>query len=435
MSAEAIGIIGVCLLLFLIFMRMNIGLAMASVGFFGFAYVASMKSALGMLSSTAYHTVAYYPISVVPLFILMGGVISNSGMGEVLFEGAYKWLGHLRGGLGAATILACAVFAAMCGSSTAETVTLGRITLPEMKKYRYSDSFACGCVASAGSLAILIPPSIGLLLYGILTEQSVGLLFMAGIVPGILLTTLFVATVLIITMVHPEAAPPNSVKTPLMERIRILKVMGPILVLIILVLGGIYMGIFTPTEAGGIGAFAAIVVTTVVGYLKPRKLLASISETGKTTAMILMLIIGAFIFMKFLAISKLTFALPRFIGGLGLSPYVTLFAIVIFYILLGMFFEILSGMPLTIPLIYPLVIQLGFDPVWFGVILVLLMEMGLVTPPIGLNVFLLSTVTDVPLGTIFKGVWPFVVAIFVCIMLVVVFPELALFLPKSMMFK
>jgi C4-dicarboxylate transporter, DctM subunit len=434
MSAEVIGVIGVCVLLILIFMRMNIGLAMASVGFFGFACVAGMKSALGMLGMTAYNTVAYYPLTVVPLFILMGAVISHSGLGEVLFEGAYKWFGHYRGGLATATIAACAVFAAMCGSSTAETVTLGRIALPEMKKYKYSDSFACGCVACAGSLAILIPPSIGFLMYGILTEQSVGVLFMAGIIPGILLSALLVSTVMIITAVRPDVGPAGT-RTPFKERLTILKVVGPVSVLLVLVLGGIYVGVFTPTEAGAVGAFGAIVITFIARYLSPKKLLASIVETGTTTAMILMLMMGAFIFMKFLAISKLTFVLPRFIGGLGLSPYVSLIAIIVFYILLGMFFEIMSGMVLTIPIVYPIITNLGFDPIWFGVILVLLMEMGLATPPIGLNVFLLSTVTDVPLRTIFKGVWPFIGAICVCIILVILFPQIALFLPNNMMSK
>ncbi|MEW6663684.1 MAG: TRAP transporter large permease [Thermodesulfobacteriota bacterium] len=434
MSAEMTGVVGICILLILIFMRMNIGLSMASVGFFGFAGVAGIKSALGMLGTTVYNTVAYYPLTVVPLFILMGAVISHSGLGEVLFEGAYKWLGHLRGGLATATIAACAVFAAMCGSSTAETVTIGRIALPEMKRYNYSDSFACGCVACAGSLAVLIPPSIGFLMYGILTEQSVGVLFIAGIIPGILLSALFVGTVLVITALHPQAGPAGS-KTPLREKIRILKVVGPVSVLLLLVLGGIYVGVFTPTEAGAVGAFGAIMVTLIAGYLSPKKLLASITETGTTTSMILMLMIGAFIFMKFLAISKLTFALPRVIGGLGLSPYVALFAIILFYIVLGMFFEIMSGMVLTIPLVYPVVMHLGFDPIWFGVILVLLMEMGLATPPIGLNVFLLSTVTDVPLRTIFKGVWPFIAAICLCLALVILFPQIALFLPNKMMSK
>jgi tripartite ATP-independent transporter DctM subunit len=289
-------------------------------------------------------------------------------------------------------------------------------------------------VACAGSLAILIPPSIGFLMYGILTEQSVGILFMSGILPGILLSCLLVLTVILITTLRPEAGPAGT-KTPFREKIRILKVVGPVSVLLLLVLGGIYMGFFTPTEAGAVGAFGAIVVTFVAGYLKPGKLVASIVETGTTTAMILMLMMGAFIFMKFLAISKLTFVLPRFIGSLGLSPYVALIAIIVFYILLGMFFEIMSGMVLTIPIIYPIITQLGFNPIWFGVILVLLMEMGLATPPIGLNVFLLSTVTDVPLRTIFKGVWPFVAAISVCIILIIIFPQIALFLPNSMMSK
>lgn len=432
MSPETVGLVGILVLLVLILLRMNIGLCMAAVGFFGFCFISGFESGVAMIGTTAYNTVASYSITVIPLFILMGAVISNSGLGEHLYKAAYVWVGHVRGGLAVATIVACAIFAAMCGSSMAEAVTIGRIALPEMRKYKYSDAMATGCVACAGSLAILIPPSVGFLVYGILTEQSIGLLFMAGVVPGIILATLFALTVVIITAINPKAGPAGE-KSSWRERMVMLKIIGPVGGLLLLVLGGIYGGFFTPTEAGGIGAFGAIIITAVSGYLDRRKLFDSIIEAGTTTAMILLLMVGAFIFTKFMAVSQLTTWLPEYIKGLGVSPYMTLLVIIVFYIFLGMFFDILAGMVLTIPLIFPLIVSLGFDPIWFGVLLVVLQEMGLATPPIGMNVFLLSAVTDVPMETMFKGVWPFVGAMMLFIIMLVLFPQIALWLPSGMM--
>lgn len=432
MSPEVTGLVGLGILMALIFLRMNIALAMASVGFAAFAFIAGWNGAFGMLGTTVYSTVASYSVSVIPLFIFMGAIISNSGMGDTLYKGAYTWFGHLRGGLAVSTIAACAIFAALCGSSLAETVTIGKIALPEMRKYRYKDTLACGCVACAGSLAVLIPPSIGFLMYGILTEQSIGTLFIAGIVPGIVLSSLMVGTVALITRLNPSAGPSGE-RSSWLKRIVALKVIGPVIALLVLVLGGIYAGIFTPTEAGAVGAFGAIVITFVTGYLDRKALMESIVEAGATTAVILCLMVGAFVFMKFMTISRLTVFLPNYIQGLGLPPYATLFVIIIFYVCLGMFFDIIAGMVLTIPIMFPIVTQLGFDPIWFGVLLVVIMEMGLVTPPIGMNIFLLSTVTDVPLPTIFRGALPFVVAMFLFIIILIAFPQLALYLPFNMM--
>lgn len=431
MSPEIIGVIGLCILLVCMFLRMNIGLAMASIGFFGFAYISGMKSALGMIGSTPYNTIAYYPITVVPLFVFMGAIISNSGMGTNLFNSAYKLFGQMRGGLCVATVAACALFAAMCGSSMAETLTIGKIALPEMKKYKYDESLSCGCVACAGSLAILIPPSMGFVLYGILTEQSVGVLFMAGVLPGILLSALFILVIMIFTLQNPKLAPPGP-KTPLKEKILSLKITWIVVALFLLVLGGIYTGIFTPTEAGAIGAFGAILITFISRQLNFKTLLASIAEAGLTTAMIMILIIGAFIFMRFMAISKLPFVLAGTISRLGLSPYLIFTFIVIIYLILGMLLDINSAMVLTIPIIYPVITALGFDPIWFGVIVVILMEMGLATPPVGMNVFILATVTNTPMGTIFRGVWPFVAAMLICIVILTIWPQVALFLPSMM---
>ncbi|MFH1646417.1 MAG: TRAP transporter large permease [Chloroflexota bacterium] len=431
MSPEVVGIVGLAVLVVLLFLRMWIGFAMAFVGFFGFAYLEGFEPAFGIVGTVPYTTVAFYPVTVVPLFILMGVIVANTGVSGDLYNAAYKWVGHLRGGLAMATILACAGFAAITGSSSAGAVTMGKVALPEMKRYQYDDGMATGCVASGGTLGILIPPSLGFILYGILTEQSVGRLFMAGILPGLLLTALFIITIVLITARRPQAGPPGP-KTGFKEKVSSLKKTWPVLILFLLVLGGIYLGVFTPTEAGAVGAFGAILITLLTRRLTSRIFVDSLLDAGLTTAMVLMLLIGAFISMRFLAVTKLPFLLAETIGQLQLSPYALITAITIFYLIVGMFLDIFSGITLTLPIIYPTIIALGFDPIWFGVLMVLVMEMGLVTPPVGLNVFVLAGVTDVPLSTIFRGVLPFVVAMIICVIIITIFPEIALFIPSLM---
>lgn len=431
MNPETVGIIGIGLLVVLLFFRLWIGAAMAIVGFLGFAYLGGLNHGFGILGSVPYTAVAFYPVTAVPLFILMGVIISNTGVSGDLYDTAYKWLGGLRGGLAIATVVACAGFAAITGSSVAGAVTMGKVALPEMKRYGYDDSLATGCIASGGTLGILIPPSLGFILYGILTEQSVGMLFMAGVLPGILLTLLFVVVIIIITIMRPSAGPKGP-KTSFKDKMFSIKNTWAMVLLFLIVLGGIYMGIFTPTEAGAVGAFGAVVITSVSRKLTVKTFYSSVFEAVQTTAMVMLLMIGAFIFMRFLAISKLPFLLGDLVAGLALSKYLIFTAIIILYIVLGMFLDIFSAIMLTIPILYPLVMAMGFDPIWFGVILVIVMEMGLVTPPVGLNVFSLGGVTDVPLGTIFRGVVPFVLAMIICIVILTLFPIIALFLPNMM---
>lgn len=431
MSHELIGVLGLCVLIGLIFLRMNIALAMAAVGFFGFAYICGIDIALAMIGSTVFTTLASYSITVIPLFIFMGAIISQSGMGNTIFKSAYTWMGHLRGGLAYSTVVACAIFAALCGSSMAETVTIGRIVLPEMRKYKYKDTLACGCIACAGGLATLIPPSISLLIYGILTEQPIGVLFIAGILPGIILTIMLMGTVTIITKIDPSSGPAGP-KSSWKSRFADMKMIGPISALMLLVLGGIYAGIFTPTEAGAMGAFGSLVITFLSRHLTYKKFINSVVEAGATTAMLLALLVGAFIFMKFMTISKLSIFLPSYIEYLGLPAWGTLVLIVVFYIFLGMFFDILAAMVLTIPIIFPIIVSLGFDPIWFGVLLVVLQELGLVTPPIGMNIFLLSGATGVPITTIYRGVLPFVITIGIFLVFMMIFPQISLYLPNLM---
>lgn len=431
MSPELIGILGIAAVVVLLIARMWIGLAMAVVGFLGLLYLKGLDSAFGVLGTVPFKYIAFYPMSAIPLFVFMATVISNTGIGANLFNTAHKWLGQLRGGLAMASVLACGGLAAIMGDSVAEVVTMSKVAVPEMRKYKYDSQLASGCVAAGGTLGILIPPSLGFIMYGILTEQSIGMLFMAGILPGILLTLLFMVTITTITAFRPSAGPPGP-RTSVKEKIVSLKNTWHMLLLFVLIIGGIYEGVFTPTEAGAVGAFGAIVISAASRRLTLKSFFDSLLEATKITAMIMLLIVGAFILMKFLAISKFPFMLAGTISGLPLPPYAIFAGIIVLYILLGMFLDVFAAVVLTIPVIYPLVISMGFDPIWFGVIIVLVLEMGLITPPVGMNVFALAGVTGIPLHTIFRGVLPFVVAMIICVILLAFFPQIALFIPSKM---
>ncbi len=431
MSPVQVGLLGIVLLLLLLFSRIWIGVAMALVGFLGFAYLGSLEGALSLLKVVPLRFIADYTLSVVPLFILMGVVTYEAGISEDLYRTAHKWLGQQPGGLAVATIGACAAFSATCGSSTACAVIMSKIALPEMKKYNYDTRLAAGTVAAGGTLGILIPPSLGFILYAILTESSVGMLFMAGIFPGLLLATLFSISIILITRRN-EQLNLRQPKITFKEKIISLKHTGPMLALFFLVIGGLYMGVFTPGEAGAIGAFGAIVIGIARKRLSYRKFLAALVETGQTTCMMLFLLLGAMIFMRFMAISNLPFALAALLEEIQMSRYLVLAVMLFIYILLGMFLDIISSQILTIPIIFPVVLAMNFDPIWFGVLMIVIQEMGLITPPIGLNVFMVSGASDVPVGTIFAGVWPFVIAMAICIILIILFPQIALFLPNTM---
>jgi tripartite ATP-independent transporter DctM subunit len=331
-----------------------------------------------------------------------------------------------------ATITACGGFAAISGSSLAAAATMGMVALPEMKRFKYDDALATGCIAAGGTLGILIPPSTVMIIYGILTEQPIATLFIAGITPGILLTLLFILTIYIMTKIKPALGPPGP-NFPLKEKIYSLKDTWSILTLFVLVIGGLYTGWFTPTEAAGVGAFGAFVITVIKKKLTWENLTDSLSQTIRTTAMVFLILIGAHIFGYFLTISQIPDQLSILASETGLNRHVILALLILAYIILGCFMEGLAIMVLTIPIVYPLILELGFDPIWFGVIITLVMEMSLITPPVGMNVFIISGIAkDVPMYRIFRGVLPFWVAMLVCIILVILFPQLALFLPQTM---
>jgi C4-dicarboxylate transporter DctM subunit len=431
MSPEIIGLIGLAVLLILLFSGMWIGAAMATVGFVGYAVIVGIKPAFGMVSQIPFTTMAWYPMTCVPLFVFMGIVIFYSGVGKDLYETAYTLVGQLRGGLAMATVIACALFAAITGVSSPALATLGKVAVPEMRKYKYDEKLTCGSLVCAGTMAFLIPPSVTFIIYGILTETSIARLFMAGFFPGILLSALFVATITIITRLNPKAGPAGP-KTSFKAKVVSLRLTWPVLLLFLVVLGGIYGGVFTPTEAGAIGAFGALVISIAMGRLNFKNFIAALLEGGQTTAFIMLLIIGAYILMKFLAVSKLTLLLGSTVANLAVPPMAIFAAIAILYIILGMFLDIVSAVILTIPVLYPVVLTLGFDPIWYGVMIVILIEMGLVTPPVGMDAFVLSGITGIPLGTVFRGAVPFLIAVVICIVLLAIFPQIALFLPSTM---
>jgi C4-dicarboxylate transporter DctM subunit len=432
MSPEITGIIGIIIMFILMALRMYIGMAMAIVGFLGLCFLIGFDSAMGILGITPLTEGSSYTLSVIPLFVLMGQFAFISGISTDIYSTVYAWMGHMKGGLAMATILACAGFAAICGSSLATGATMGMVAIPEMKKYRYDDRLSTGCVAAGGTLGILIPPSIGFVIYGILTEVSIGKLLMAGFIPGILLTFIFIITVYIQCKINPGMGP-RGLKTTWKEKIKSLASTWGMLLLFIIVMGGIYTGIFTPTEAAGVGAFGAFIFSLLKGKINMKRLVWCLLETGKTTAMIFLIIIGANIFSTFLGLARIPMGLADFIVTLALPKIAILTGIILIFIALGSVMDCYAIMILTVPVIFPVIETLQIDPIWFGVIMVIVLEIGLITPPVGLNVFVIKNAApDVPLTTMFKGIWPFLVSAFIAIVLLIIFPQIALFLPSFM---
>ena len=431
MSPVVVGTIGVALLLILLAIRLPVGFAMALIGLSGFVYLVSPEGGLSMAARACWDQFASYNFSVIPLFILMGQFAFFSGISGRLYKSAYNWLGHMRGGLAMATIGACAGFAAICGSSTATVATMGAVALPEMKKYKYDSALATGCIAAGGSMGILIPPSVILIIYGIMTEQSIGSLFAAGFVPGLLEAFLYIVTISIICKLNPNLGP-RGPKISLKS-----KIMGlwggtaETLAIFILVIGGLFGGWFTPTEAAGVGAFAVLVLSIVLRRINWKGFTTSIYTTTGTTAMILIIVLGAIIFNKFIAVTRVPFALADWVVGLNLPPLVIMLMIIIVYLIGGCFMDALGLILLTVPIFFPVAMSLGFNPIWFGIIITRVSEIGVITPPVGMNVYVMKGVApDVPLITIFKGILPFLLADVLSVILLVFVPQISLYLPS-----
>jgi len=437
MTPTAIGIIGIVLMLALFMTRMPVSYVMALVGYVGFSVVISGKGGMGLLSRNVYEAFSSYGLTTIPLFILMGQLAFNSGIGRRLYDTAYKYLGSTRGGLAMATVTACTAFGAVCGSSPATAATMATVGLPEMRRYGYSDKLAAGSVASGGSMGMIMPPSVVMIVYGILTEQSIGALFIAGVIPAIVLTILFIITIYIWCRMNPKLGPPGE-KFTWKEKIRSLSGMSDTLIVFILVIGGMFVGLFTPTEAAAVGAFGVLVLSLIRRRLTWKGFVSSLEETLRTSCMVMMLIAGAVIFGKFLAVTRIPFNIAGWIGGFNLPPYLILAAIVTVYFIGGCIMDALALVMLTIPIFYPVVTHLGYDPIWFGVIIVLVTQMGVITPPVGINVYVVFGVAQglenggIPLETIFEGILPFVAAIIIGIVIMTIFPGIVMYLPNIM---
>ena len=430
MSSVTIGIIGIGVLLILFLLRMPVAFAMALTGFLGFSYLVSPSVALSLMSHDFFEQFSSYSLSVITAFMLMGTLSSATGVSRRLYDAAHIWMGRLPGSLAIATVAASAAFSAVCGSSPAATGTMAKVAFPEMKRHGYDAGLASGCIASAGTLGILIPPSTILILYGILTEQSIGKLFIAGVFPGLLLACLFVATV-IITCVHNRALAPLGTSTPWKEKIKALSGIVETLIIFCLVIGGIFLGWFTPTQAGAIGVAGVLFLGLIKRDLKWRAFIESMKDGVRLTCMVICLITGGVIFGHFIAISCIPFVLTSWIEGLPLSPVAILGIICLAYFVAGCFVDAMALIVLTIPIIYPLILHLGFDPIWFGVIIVLICQIGVITPPVGINVYVMKGLApEVPLESIFRGVLPYLVALIVALGILIACPQIVTFLPS-----
>ncbi|WP_088036024.1 TRAP transporter large permease [Evansella clarkii] len=433
MSPELIGVLGLILLLILFLLKIPVGIALLVVGLVGTGLIRGWDIALLQLGRTPFDTAFSYSLSVIPLFILMGMVLSYCGLGRDLYKAVDNWIGHVRGGLAMATIGTAAIFSAISGSVNATTATVAKITLPEMEKFNYKPTLSTACVAAGGTLGILIPPSVILILYGILTGENIGALLIAGIIPGILQIILFVITIAILIRRNPDLAPARAEKATMSKRFTSLKPVWPILALFIISVGGIYAGIFTPTEAAGVGAFGAFLFAFVTRRLTFKNLRDSLDDTVRLTAMIFLILIGANLFSQFLTISRIPVEVTNYVSGLDVSPYIILFLILVVLFILGLFIEGLSIFVLTLSILHPIVTSLGFDGVWFGVIMVMVVNIGLLTPPLGVSIFVIKGVAkDVPIQTIFRGVTPMVIAMIVCTAILIAFPQIVTFLPELM---
>ncbi len=432
LSTDAVAVIGFVVLFVLMLLRVPVGMAMGLVGVVGYSYIAGTGPALKLVGQTSMRTVTDYTFGVIPMFMLMGAFVSVSGVSRELFRAANAFIGHLRGGLGVATVLACGGFAAICGSSVATAATFSAVAYPEMRRFGYPQSFATGVIAAGGTLGAMLPPSTVLAVYAILTQQDIGKLFMAGIVPGLLAMTMYVITIVLIVQCRPDWLPAGERKS-FGERMNGLKEVWAPLTLFLFVIGGLYGGFFTPTEAGGVGASGAFLLGVLRGKLDRAGIREALLSATRTSAAVFTVLIGALLFGYFLTITQTPQKLTEFLTGLGIGRYGVLALIMVMYLVLGCLMDAMAMIILTVPIIYPVILQLGFDPIWFGIIIVMTVELGLIHPPVGMNVFVIkSVVKDVSFMTIFKGVIPFVVTDILRLIILIAFPIIALWLPNRL---
>jgi tripartite ATP-independent transporter DctM subunit len=426
-SSDAVAVLGLVSLFALMLLRVPVGMAMGLVGVTGYGYLTGSTPALKMVGQTSMRIVTDYTFGVIPMFLLMGAIVTRSGMSRELFQAANRFVGHWRGGLGIATIAACAGFAAISGSSVATAATFSTVAYPEMRRFNYPQSFATGVIAAGGTLGAMFPPSIVLAVYGLITQQDIGKLFMAGVLPGLLAVSMYMITIFVIGWL------PETPKSTWIERARALREVWAPVLLFLFVIGGLYGGLFTPTEAGGMGAGGALIISVARGRLSCADLLQSLLQATRTAAAVFTVLIGAILFGYFLTVTQTPQKITEFVTSLGLSPTGVLVLIMMMYLVLGCLMDAMAMIILTIPIIFPVIEALGFDPIWFGVIIVMTVELGLIHPPVGMNVFVIKTVVkDVSFSTIFYGVLPFVVTDILRLAILIAFPVIALYLPSRM---
>ncbi len=430
MEPITIGLIGIVVLVIIFLLGMPVGFTMGLVGLVGFSIVNSTSAGFSILARDFYDTFSSYSLTVIPLFVFMGSVAFFSGMSGRLYDASYILFGRMRGGLAMATIAATAGFSAICGSTSATAAAMGKVSIPEMRRYGYDDGMAAGCIAAAGGLGILIPPSTIFIIYGILVQESIGKLFISGVIPGLILASIFILTVYVMCRLNPKLAPAGA-QTSWKQKITGLTGVLEMLALFGLVIGGLFAGIFSPTQAGAAGTAGAIIIGLARRQLNWKNFWLATKDTLQITAMIMLIVAGAIVFGHFMAVTGMPAWISDFVGNLPIPPLAVMALIVLMYLIAGCFMDSLALIMLTVPILFPLVTKLGFDPIWFGVIIVLVTDMGVITPPVGINVFIIKgVVPDVPLSKIFKGAMPFLIGMVVMTALVMFFPALATWLPS-----
>jgi len=434
MSGPIVGVIGILLLLLVMLTGMPIAFVFGVLGFLGVIYMIGLQPALNMLALDVWDVFGSYTLTVIPVFLLMGMIAFHSGISQRLYYAGHVMFGRVRGGLAMGTIMACAAFSACCGSSPATAASMGAVSLPEMRRYKYADSLATGCVAAAGTLGILIPPSIAMVIYGIMTENSIGKLFIAGILPGILLTVLYILAVAVMAFIKPDLVGPPAQSSTLKEKATALfSGVGETVIIFALIMGGMFLGYFTPTEAGAAGAAGLLLLAVLRRQLSWKGFVTAVMSSLSSTAMIMLIIAGATIYGHFLSLTQLPIVSATWVLELGWHPYAIVLVILGIYLVGGCFMDSLALLLLTLPIFYPVSQHLGFDPIWFGVLVVVAMEMALITPPVGINVYVIKGVArDVPLQTIFKGIFPFLIAQIVLVLILIFLPQTATYLPSLM---
>ena len=432
MSITAVAFLTIALLFLLFFVGFEIGFAMALAGFIGYAAIVSINGALSMLAMDIFSVFSSYGLIVIPLFVLMGQIGASAGISKKLYDSAYKFAGHIPGGLAIATVVAATAFKAICGSSTATAATFATIAIPEMDRYGYDKRLSCGTVATVGTLGVIIPPSVSLIIYGIITETSIGKLFLAGIIPGLLLAFSFALTLFAWCKVNPLLGPRGE-RSTWKERLRSLLPTSWILIIFFLVVGGLMQGIFSPTEAGSVGTFAVLLLVAFKKDIDMKGFIKSVFDSLRISCMVLTLILGATVLGHFFAVTKAPYVLSEWFSALPVHPSIIIIFVILVYLIGGSLIEDMAFFILATPIFLPLVIKLGYDPIWFGVIVCVTSMIGIILPPIAINVFVVSGITKVPIGTVYKGIYPHLFGMSVCLLILVFFPDISLWLPRLLM--